>query len=110
MNNIIKEEMETDGVNRALLVGAFLVVEGLVKIKKKVEGKNKEKGKPFWQKKVGRNIAEWREDLGRVEEVKKGTKLKNKMMRRFVGKYDLLEKGCRLAVVTLLKNKIQQAQ
>ena len=109
MNNIIKEEMETDGVNRALLVGAFLVVEGLVKIKKKVEGKNKEKGKPFWQRKVGRNIAEWREDLGRVEEVKKGTKLKNKMMRRLVGKYDLLEKGC-LAVVTLLKNKIQQAQ
>ena len=32
MNNIIKEEMEIDEVNRALLVGAFLVAEGLGKI------------------------------------------------------------------------------
>ena len=59
MNNIIKEEMETDEVNRVLLsVVAFLVAEGLAKIKKKVEGKNKEKGKPFWQRRVERNIVE----------------------------------------------------
>ena len=36
MNNIIKEEMKIDEVNRALLVGVFLVAEGLGKIKKKV--------------------------------------------------------------------------
>ena len=56
--NIIKEEMEIDEVNSALLVGAFLVAEGLGKIKKKEEGKNKEKGKPFWQRRVERNIVE----------------------------------------------------
>ena len=52
------------------------------------------------------NIGEWRKDLGRVEEVRKGTKLKAEVMSRFVHKYDLLEKGC-LADATLLKNKIQ---
>ena len=36
MNNITKEEMKIDEVNRALLVGVFLVAEGLGKIKKKV--------------------------------------------------------------------------
>ena len=76
------------------------------KIKKKAEGKNIEKDKPFWKRRVERNIVEWRKDLGRVEEVRKGTKLKDKVMRRLLDKYDLLQKGC-LAVVTLLKNKIQ---
>ena len=102
MNNIIKEEMEIDEVNRALLIGAFLVAERLGRIKKKVEGKKKEKSKPFWERRVGRNIVEWRRDLGRVEEVRKGTKLKDEVMRRLVDKYDLLEKVY-LAVVTLLK-------
>ena len=83
-----------------------MVAEGLGKIKKKVEGKNKEKGKYFWQRRVERTIVERRKDLGRVEEVRKGTKLKDRVMHRLVDKYDLLEKGC-LAVVTLLKNKIQ---
>ena len=106
MNNIIKEEMEIDEVNRALLVGALLVAEGLGKIKKKVEGKNKEKGKPFWLRWMERNIVEWRKDTGRVEEVRKGMKLKNEVMRRLVDKYELREKGC-LATVTLLINKIQ---
>ena len=31
------------------------------------KGKNKEKDKPFWQRRVERNIAEWRKDLGGVE-------------------------------------------
>ena len=83
-----------------------MVAEGLGKIKKKVEGKNKEKGKSFWQRRVERTIVERRKDLGRVEEVRKGTKLKDRVMHRLVDKYDLLEKGC-LAVGTLLKNKIQ---
>ena len=30
---------------------------------------------------------------GRVEEVRKGAKLKDEVMRRLVDKYDLLEKG-----------------
>ena len=72
----------------------MLVAEGLGKIKKKAEGKNKEKDKPFWKRRVERNIVEWRKDLGRVEEVRKGTKLKDKAMRRLIDKYDLLEKWC----------------
>ena len=72
----------------------MLVAEGLGKIKKKAEGKNIEKDKPFWKRRVERNIVEWRKDLGRVEEVRKGTKLKDKLMRRLIDKYDLLEKWC----------------
>ena len=72
----------------------MLVAEGLGKIKKKAEGKNIEKVKPFWKRRVERNIVEWRKDLGRVEEVRKGTKLKDKAMRRLIDKYDLLEKWC----------------
>ena len=55
-----------------------------------------------------RNIVEWRKDLGRVEEVMKGTKLKGEEMGRLFDKYDLLEKGP-LAVVMLLKIKIQSS-
>ena len=44
--------------------------------------------------------------MGRVEEIRKGTKLKAEVMSRLVDKYDLLEKGC-MAIAKLLKNKIQ---
>ncbi|MGY8822311.1 MAG: RNA-directed DNA polymerase, partial [Pseudomonadales bacterium] len=106
MCNIVGDDMTIGEVNRALLVGAYLVAEGLGKVVKEKVGKFKEKGKPFWQRRVERNIAEWRKDLGRVEEMRKGTKLKAEVMSRLGDKYDMLEKGC-LAVVTLLKNKIQ---
>ena len=46
--------------------------------------------------------------MGRIEEIMKEMKLKDEEMRRLFDKYDLLEKG-RLAVVTLLKIKIQSS-
>ena len=71
MHNIIKENMSITEVNRVLLVGGYLVAEGLGKVKKS-EVKKKEKGKPYWQRRVERNIVDWRKDLGRVEEMRKG--------------------------------------
>ena len=85
-----------------------MVAGSLGKVKSKVEGKKKEKDKPFWQRRIERNIGEWQKDLGKVEEIRKGTKLKAEVMSRLVEKYDLLEKGC-LVVATHLKNKIQSS-
>ena len=105
MHNIINDDMKIGEVNRALSVGAYLVADSLGKIKSKVESKKKEKGKLLWQRRVERNIGEWQKDLGRVEEIKKGTKLKAEVMSRLVDKYDLIEKGC-LVVLTFI-NKLQ---
>ena len=58
MYNIIDDDMKIGEINMALLVGAYLVADSLGKVKSKVEGK-KEKGKPFWQRRVERNIGEW---------------------------------------------------
>ena len=58
MHNIIDDDMKIGEVKRALSVGAYLVADSLGKVKSKVEGK-KEKGKPFWQRRVERNIGEW---------------------------------------------------
>ena len=106
MYNIIDDDMKIGEINMALLVGAYLVADSLGKVKSKVEGKKKEKEKPFWQRRAERNIGEWQKNLGRVEEIRNGTKLKAEVMSRLVEKYNLFEKGC-LAVATLLKNKIQ---
>ena len=105
MHNIINDGMKIGEVNRALSVGAYLVADSLGKIKSKVESKKKEKGKLLWQRRVERNIGEWQKDLGRVEEIRKGTKLKAEVMSRLVDKYDLIEKGC-LVVLTFI-NKLQ---
>ena len=106
MHNIIKDGMSITEVNRVLLVGGFLVAEGLGKVSKAEGKKNKTKGKPYWMRRVEKNISEWRKDLGRVEELRRGTVLKQGVMSRLNNKYDLAEKGC-LSVTTLLKNKIQ---
>ena len=59
--------MSITEVNRVMLVGAYLVAEGLGKIAKQTKSKGKEKGKPYWQRRVERNIVEWRKDLSRVD-------------------------------------------
>ena len=47
MNNIIKEEVEINEVNAALLVGAFLVAEALGKIKKRQKARTKRRVNHF---------------------------------------------------------------
>ena len=52
MHNITDDDMKIGEVNRVLSVGAYLVADSLGKVKSKVDGKKKEKGKPFWQRRV----------------------------------------------------------
>ena len=62
MHNIIKDGMSITEVNRVLLVGGFLVAEGLGKVSKGEGNKNKTKGKPYWMRRVEKNISEWKLD------------------------------------------------
>ena len=57
MFNVIRDDMTVTEVNRVLLVGGYLVAEGLGKVKNE-KGKNFEKkGKPYWQRRVEREYS-----------------------------------------------------
>lgn len=93
-------------INRVLLVGSYLVVEGLGKVGQQSQNKIKKKSKSCWQRIGERNIVEWRNDLGRMEEVKEETDLKGEVIARLENKYEIVGKVY-LAVTTLLKKKIK---
>ena len=78
MHNIISENMGVDDVNRLLYAGSFVVAErlGLFRQEKKDTLKRK---KPHWQRRIERNIVEWRKDLSRVEEIRKGTAVRKRI-------------------------------
>ena len=110
LSNIIKSDMTVSEVNRLIYASAYVVVEalGMMRENKANGKKKKEKGKPYWQRRVEKNIVKWRGDLSRVEEMRKGVTLKEGLMKELNKKYDVVEKGC-LVVSTLLKNKITSA-
>lgn len=93
-------------INRVLLAGSYLVVEGLGKVGQQSQNKIKKKSKSCWQRIGERNIVEWRNDLGRMEEVKEETDLKGEVIARLENKYEIVGKVY-LAVTTLLKKKIK---
>lgn len=70
MSNIIRGGMTITEVNRVLLVGLYLVAQGLKKVGKKSQNKMKRKGKPYWQMQMEKNIVGWRKDLEKVEELR----------------------------------------
>ena len=55
-----------------------------------------------------RSIGEWRKDLGRVEEIRKGTEVGQKVRDQLERRYGMIDRGA-VAVSTFLKNKIQAA-
>ena len=58
MHNITDDDMKIGEINKALSAGADLVADSLGKLKSIVEGKKKEKGKPFWHRTVEWDIGE----------------------------------------------------
>ena len=64
--------------------------------------------KPWWQRRLERSIEQWRQDLGRVLEIRKGVQLKERVVKELERRYQLSERG-RTTVVSFLKNKIQAA-
>lgn len=82
------------------------MVEGLGKVGQQSQNKIKKKSKSCWQRIRERNIVEWRNDLGRMEEVKEETDLKGEVRARLENKYEIVGKVY-LAVTTLLKKEIK---
>ena len=102
-HNPVKKGMSVTQINRLLYRGAYVVADRLGLIRKN-KGKRKENKKPRWQR-IEKSIGEWRKDLARVDELRKGTILAKKVMDQLNRKYQVLKKGS-VTVATLLKQKI----
>jgi len=50
-----------------------------------VKKKGNTKKKPWWQRRLESNIEEWRKDLGRIDEVKRGNKVRQIIRERLDG-------------------------
>lgn len=88
-----------------MYVGSFVVADRLG-LMGRGKGKKSEKMKPRWQKRIESSIVDWRKDLSRIEEFRKGKVLRSKVMDQLVRRYDIVEKGA-VTVATLLRRKIQ---
>ena len=67
----------------------------------------KKKEEPYWKRRIQTNIARWRKDISKIEEVKRGKlKLKLKDWQDMNRKYQLEEKGT-TQVADVLKQKIR---
>ena len=108
MHNLVKPGMTVSEVNRLLYAGSFVVADRLGLIGRR-RGKRGDRKKPRWQRRIERSIVEWRKDLGRVEELRKGTMLRKKVMDLLNRRYQIVEKGT-VSVCTLLKGKIQSGK
>ena len=104
LNNLVRDGMEVTEVNRLLYVGAFVVAERLGLLGK--GKKKKERGKPWWQRRLERSIGEWRKDMNRVEEIRKGAEVGQKVHDQLERRYGMVDRGA-VAVTTFLENKIQ---
>lgn len=78
MHNLVKESTSVSEVNRLLYTVSYVVAERLGLIGKK---KQHEKKKPKWQRRIESSILNWRKNLARIEELKKGTKLPSGQMK-----------------------------
>ena len=106
LHNVDVGEVNVSSVNRLIYAGSYVVCErlGLMKQNKKhIPSK-----KPWWQRRLEKSIVQWRKDLGRLEEMSKGVKLKGKVVRELENRYRLVERGSR-SVVTFLNNKVKAA-
>ena len=104
MHNLVSEGMTVTEVNRLLYVAPVVVAERLgLKV---AGGKKAEQKKPHWQRRIERKIVVWRKDLSKVEEVRKGSNVSEKVRKVLDRRYELTERGA-ASVSTFLKGKIQ---
>ena len=104
MHNLIRKGMDVTEVNRLLYSGGVVVAKRLgMTIGKK---KRKAPQKPYWERRVEMNVNRWRKELGQVEEIGKGSKVKDSVREGLEKKYNLVERGT-VGVSTELKNRIK---
>ena len=81
-----------------------MVAEKLGKMKKNKS--NEKRKEPWWKRRIQANIAEWRKDVSRLKERRKGTfEFKKKDLDRMERKYKLSDVG-NVRVIDMLKEKI----
>ena len=103
--NVELNPASVTSVNKLLYAGSYVVCEKLGLLKKK---KGKRPGKPWWQRRLETSIQRWRKDLGRVSEIAKGTKLKERVIFDLNRKYNIAGRGTK-TVNVFLENKILAA-
>ena len=104
MHNLLSNGMNVTCLNRLLYAGSVVVTTRLgFKIGK---GTKTEKKNPWWQRRIENSIKVWRKELSQVEEIRKGTKIRDKTKAGLEKKYQLTDRGA-MSVSTFLKNKIQ---
>ena len=91
-------------MNYLLNAGAYVVDEKHGKMRKNKS--NEKRKEPWWKKRIQANIAEWRKDVSRLNERRKGTfEFEKKDL-------DIMERKCKLSdvgnvqVIDILKEKI----
>ena len=104
MHNVVQEGMGVAEVNRLLYAAGMVAAERLgLKTEK---SKKAEQKKPFWQRRIEESIKKWRKDLSQVEEIRKGSKVGEKLREVLERRYSLTERGA-ASVSTFLKGKIE---
>ena len=94
-------------MNNLLYAGAYVVAEKLGKMKKNKS--NEKRKEPWWKRRIQANIAEWRKDVSRLKERRKGTfEFKKKDLDRMERKYKLSDVG-NVQVINMLMEKIAGA-
>ena len=96
---------DVSSLNKLLYAGSYVVCERLGLMKKKGPAPNFKK--PWWQRRLERSVEQWRQDLGRVLEIRKGVHLKERVVKELERRYQLSERG-RTTVVSFLKKKFKQ--
>ena len=92
-------------VNHLMYAGANVVAERLGKMRK--HSKKGEQKEPWWKRRIEKNIKQWRHDISRIEERRKGNcRLEGREMERMNRKYDLENRG-NIGVLETLKAKVQ---
>ena len=104
MHNLLVQGMNVTQVNRLLYAGGAVVAMRLGL--KLGAGKKRQAKDPWWKRRIEKSIVMWRGHLSKVEEIRKGHKVGEKVRAELERKYQLTERGA-MSVSTFLKNKIQ---
>ena len=91
-------------LNSLMYAAAYVTTERMGMLKKKKERRTEE---PFWKRRIKQSIKTWRQDLSKIEEIRRGNmRLRQRERERLNRKYRLEENGT-LHVSDMLKQKIK---
>ena len=105
IGNLVDRDMLIGDVNRLLYASSVVVAERLGLLKER-KGKREEKNDPWWKRRIQGSISQWRKDLSKVEELRRGRWKPSDSERKRLDKlYGMTEKGAK-DVSAFLKSKI----